>query len=469
MRASQTLQLNTQQTQSLTPTIRQAFKLLQMPHLALVNHLHAAIINNPMLELEPQAGEQPVSGVPTTTGQPEGCEDITQWAIDPHCDSLKAHLMWQLPGAGLSPRDHSIGASIIEALDDGGLLAIDDDELTHWVRAELCDEAIPKASVGRVRALIAQLDPIGCAHRCARDTLLCQLHVHYPSHPSQPLAVDLLTHHLRDLAQGRHTPLCQRLHVPRSHLAGALALIKKLKPHPGESFVAPPLQARTPDAIIERHTSADGRRQWRVALNDHRRPILKMSRTGDALIRKCAGRDKAFLSRCQREGRGLINAMGLRDHTLHRVIDLVVHHQRAFLDGDITHPKPLGQKHVAQALGLSISTVSRTTRGKALQTPRGLIEMKSLFGFAVETHTGDQLSQSAVLARVQALISQEPPTAPLSDATIATHLNDFGVKITRRTVTKYRQRLGIRGSTQRRELNVGQWLGVCNDEHRNNG
>jgi RNA polymerase sigma-54 factor len=232
------------------------------------------------------------------------------------------------------------------------------------------------------------------------------------------------------------------LHVPRSHLAGALALIKQLKPHPGESFVAPPLQARTPDAIIERHTSADGR---------------------------CAGRDKAFLSRCQREGRGLINAMGLRDHTLHRVVDLVVHHQRAFLDGDITHPKPLGQKHVAQALGLSISTVSRTTRGKALQTPRGLIEMKSLFGFAVETHTGDQLSQSAVLARVQALIFQEPPTAPLSDATIATHLNDFGVKITRRTVTKYRQRLGIRGSTQRRELNVGQWLGVCNDEHRNNG
>jgi DNA-directed RNA polymerase specialized sigma54-like protein len=145
MPASQTLQLNTQQTQSLTPTIRQAFKLLQMPHLALVNHLHAAIINNPMLELEPQAGEQPVSGVPTTTGQPEGCEDITQWAIDPHCDSLKAHLMWQLPGAGLSPRGHSIGASIIAALDDGGLLAIDDDELTHWVRAELCDEAIPKA------------------------------------------------------------------------------------------------------------------------------------------------------------------------------------------------------------------------------------------------------------------------------------------------------------------------------------
>lgn len=457
MRASQTLQLNTQQKQSLTPTIRQAFKLLQMPHLELVNHLHAAIINNPMLELKPHAGEQPVSGVPTTTGQPEGCEDITQWAIDPHCDSLKAHLMWQLTGAGLSPRDHSIAASIIGALDDGGLLAIDDDELTHWVCAELCDETILTASIGRARTLIAQLDPIGCAHRCARDALLCQLNTQYPNHPSQPLAVDLLTHHLRDLAQARHTPLCQRLHVARSELAGALALIKKLKPRPGESFAAPSIKIHTPDAIIERHTNADGRRLWRVALNDHRRPTLTITRTGAALIRKCAGRDKAFLSRCQREARGLINAMGMRDHTLHRVVDLMVHHQRPFLDGDITHPKPLGQKQVAQALGLSISTVSRTTRGKVLQTPRGLIEMKNLFGFAVETHTGDELSQSAVLARVRALISQEPPTAPLSDATIATHLNDFGVKITRRTVTKYRQRLGIRGSTQRRELNVGQW------------
>ena len=469
MRAGPTLQLNTQQKQSLTPTVRQAFKLLQMPHLAMVNHLHAAIINNPLLELEPDAGDQPVLGVPATTGEPEGVEDITQWAMDPHCDSLKAHLVWQLTGAGLGPRDHSIAASIIAALDDGGLLAIDDDELTHWVRAELGDEAIPKASVGRARGLIAQLHPVGCAQRCARDALLCQLNVQYPSHPSQPLAVDLLTHHLKDLAQARHTPLCQRLHVARSHLAGALALIKQLKPHPGESFVAPSFQARTPDAIIEPHTSADGRRKWRVALNDHRRPILKVHRAGDALIRRCASRDKAFLSRCQREARGLIKAMGLRDHTLHRVVDLMVHHQQPFLDGDSAHPKPLGQKHVAQALGLSISTVSRTTCDKALQTPRGLIEMKSLFGFAVGTHTGDELSQSAVLARVRALISQEPPTAPLSDATIATHLNAFGVKITRRTVTKYRQRLGIRGSAQRRALNVGQWLGVCNDEHRNNG
>ena len=458
MHARQRLSAKLEQKPVLTPSIRQALQLLQMPHQALIQHLHTSIVANPALAMDlDDEGEQ---GRNTFENSCTRHNDIAQWLVDPDHESLKTHLTEQLSGAGLCVQSHAMASLIIEALDERGLLAMDDGELTAAIRDRLADDSIAKSTVVAMRGLIKTFEPLGSGSQSPLECLVHQLDVAHTGHPNRALAVKLLTQHLSDASGCSHQHLSAKLQVNSNSLRQALALIQTLHPYPGHRFATGLAGSATPEAFVARTRPEETQSAWRVQLNMHQRPILKKSALyQDRALVACQEAQK-FWQHCQHEANHLIKATRLRDRTLHRIIDFIANQQTDFLLGQTSHPKPLTQQTVASALGLSVSTVSRANSHKYLQSPRGVVALNKLFERHVDPTRESTLGQGAVLACIQSLVGGEEPEAALSDATIATQLNGFGVKIKRRTVTKYRQRLGIPSSSHRRRLSLSQWQGV---------
>jgi len=398
MPLGQTLQLKPGIKQRLTPSISQAFELLQMPHPTLVQYLQQRIIDNPLLSLE----RDHESDMAADNSLIQCGHDIDQWAIDPYCGSGKAHLAWQLNGARLPLRDHVIGLVIIQGMGSDGLCVTDDDELAQFVRSELHDQAISDETIATLRALIDTFDAPERSHA---------------SDPAQP----------SDQAPLKHRPI---------------------------SWTHPACSA-PPDIILSACPMNGSEARWRTHLNVEGRPQLALTTVDQLPAQASQKTTKSYLDRCQGEAKRLIRALALRDHALLRVTDYVVHHQRAFLSQKTNCPEPLTQKEVARALGLSASTVSRALSGKRIQSRSGTLAMDALFDRGIKHHQGAALSRSKVLRNIETLIAKESASAPLSDEAIATHLRAFGVKITRRTITKYRQKLGIVGSNERRHMPSG--------------
>jgi RNA polymerase sigma-54 factor len=140
-----------------------------------------------------------------------------------------------------------------------------------------------------------------------------------------------------------------------------------------------------------------------------------------------------------------------RQQTILRVAQAIVDYQREFLEKGIEYIRPLTLQMIADQIGVHESTVARTTRGKYIQTPQGLFEMKYFFSTGLKSDSGEDQSSRSVKAAIKTLIDEEDKRKPLSDQRIADLLEARGLHIARRTVTKYREALGIPTTTLRRE------------------
>jgi RNA polymerase sigma-54 factor len=132
------------------------------------------------------------------------------------------------------------------------------------------------------------------------------------------------------------------------------------------------------------------------------------------------------------------------------VTEAIVQHQRDFLDQGVRKLKPLTLKQIADKIGMHESTVSRATAGKFVQTPRGVYELKYFFTSGVSTAEGEGASAESIKAKIRSMIDQEDSNNPLSDQKISEMLQEEGIRISRRTVAKYREELGIASSMQRK-------------------
>ena len=139
-----------------------------------------------------------------------------------------------------------------------------------------------------------------------------------------------------------------------------------------------------------------------------------------------------------------------RQQTILRIARAIVDFQRDFLDHGIERIKPLTLQEIADRVGVHEATVSRTTRGKYIQTPQGLFEMKYFFSPGLKRDDGDAQSSKSVQSLIKKIIAEENKAKPLSDQKIADILRDQGISIARRTVTKYREAMDILPTNLRR-------------------
>lgn len=472
------LDLRLRQHLALTPQLQQALRLLQLSALEFAQEMGEALVNNPFLEeaatdnksvhssssstlAEPAA---PTTAAPEPAADSEGEErysyespsfgsggsgdienDRTDWS-EPE-PSLQAHLRNQLMLQQMGDRDRALTYFVVDALDDDGYLKVTLEELAAAAPREAGVDAEELRAAVR---LVQTLDPAGVAARDLPECLVLQLEARSERGPAWECARKIVQSQLPVLAAHELGKLQQQLSCDEKTMHQAIALIRSLDPKPGHRFGRGDARFVIPDVIV---TKVRGK--WTVSLNPAVVPRLRINRSyADAV----SGAGHSFLSKQLQEARWLLRSMEQRLVTIQRVAEAIVQKQRAFLEYGEVAMKPLALKHIAAQLNLHESTVCRVTNNKYMATPRGVYEFKHFFSRQLATEAGGACSATAVRALLKELITTEDPARPLSDAKLATLLSEQGLRVARRTITKYRTLMRVPSVEVRRTLGRSQAL-----------
>jgi RNA polymerase sigma-54 factor len=438
--------LRLRQHLTLTPQVQQALRLLQMSALEFAQEMDQALASNPFLEETGDA--QPAGDAQTApresassveeivvpqeapAGGSGGERDHDEWSGASDAQpTLREHLREQLMISRMGSRDRALAQMVIDSLDDDGYFKLSFEELAALVPAE--HDVRAEDFLAALR-LVQSLDPAGVAARTLEECLELQLLTLDEDTPGRACALDIVGgRHLQLLGNREWARLQHAVACDERTLHTARALIRTLDPKPGHRFGAPEARYVVPDVVVRKV-----RERWVASINPASLPRVRLNR---AYAEALQGRGSSqSLSRQLQEARWLLRSIEQRFATIQRVADAIVARQRGFFEyGDVAM-KPLTLKLIAGELGLHESTVCRVTNSKYMATPRGLFEFKHFFSRRLATDSGGAASATAVRAVMKEMIAAEDPRAPLSDAELARLLAQQGLRVARRTITKYR-------------------------------
>jgi RNA polymerase sigma-54 factor len=438
--------LRLRQHLTLTPQVQQALRLLQMSALEFAQEMDQALNSNPFLEenADAQSGDaQPTTPRESTPGSIEevvvpqeaptgggGERDHEEWSGASDAQpTLREHLRDQLMISPMGSRDRALAHMVIDSLDDDGYFKLSFDELAALVPAE--HDVRAEDFLAALR-LVQSLDPAGVAARTLEECLELQLLTLDEDTTGRACALDIVRgRHLQLLGNREWARLQHAVACDEHTLHTARALIRTLDPKPGHRFGAPEARYVVPDVVVRKV-----RERWVASINPASLPRVRLNRAyAEALQSRGSSQS---LSRQLQEARWLLRSIEQRFATIQRVADAIVARQRGFFEYGEVAMKPLTLKLIAGELGLHESTVCRVTNSKYMATPRGLFEFKHFFSRRLATESGGAASATAVRAVMRELIAAEDPRAPLSDAELARLLAQQGLRVARRTITKYR-------------------------------
>lgn len=473
-------QLKLSQQLVMTPQLQQAIKLLQLSRMELMDVVRAELEENPVLEEGLETPEEKTDAEETASsadessstelgevkGDNEGVSDI-DWrtylesyslggstadnyeAEDERPSyenlltrktSLQDHLMWQLSLSRLEQMDRVIACELVGNIDDDGYLQATTEEIAAQLEVEL-------AQVERVLTVVQDFDPIGVASRNLRECLLKQVrHLDMQGSPVELILLD----HLSDLEGRRYPVIARALHISVDEVYEAAKFISGLDPRPGSLYGQDDVQYISPDIFV--HKVGE---EYIVVLNDEGLPNLRInSFYRNALSGATKVDDEAgdYIQEKLRGALWLIKSIHQRQRTIYKVTKSIVKFQKEFFDRGVSQLKPLVLRDVAEDIEMHESTVSRVTTNKYVQTPQGLFELKYFFNSGIHTTEGNSVASESVKIKIKDIISAENDRKPFSDQKIVAMLKDQGIDIARRTVTKYREMLGLGSSTQRKRL-----------------
>ena len=430
--------LRLRQHLTLTPQVQQALRLLQMSAMEFAQEMEQALTANPFLEENPDAPtptpretmEEVVLPHEGSGGAaPSGEREQEDWGgVSDAQSSLQEHLREQLRMSRVSDRDRALAEMVIDSLDDDGYFKASFDELAALLPPE--HGVLPEEFAAALK-LVQSLDPPGIAARTLDECLRIQLE-NLPAGTAGRAVALAITNHLTLLANREWARLQHAAGCSERELHTARALIRSLDPKPGARFGASDARYVIPDVIVRKQ-----RDRWVAIINPASLPRLRLNRTYADAVSGRNGSNQS-LARHLQEARWLLRSIEQRFATIQRVADAIVARQRGFFEYGEVAMKPLTLKLIAGELGLHESTVCRVTNNKYMATPRGLFEFKHFFSRRLATENGGAASATAVRAVMKELIAAEDPRSPLSDAELARLLAQQGLRVARRTITKYR-------------------------------
>ncbi len=470
------LSLRQSQRVVMTPLLQQAIQLLQLSTLELQEVVQKELLENPLLEEEPQDGEAPAgpnepeaaaAPPPEPEPVPENSRndqqiddlpfDLAARLFDDHeerslvaqeereelrfeniarsASSLADHLDEQLRFATEEAHVRRIGEEIIGNLDEDGYLRAELGEI-----AGRC-EATPD-EVLKVLLLVQSFDPPGVAARDVRECLLLQLR---RDPLPDPLSIEIVELHFEDLSRRRYAEIARALKQPLDRIMEAVEQIMTLEPKPGRPFGANESRYIVPDVSVIKTGS-----EYTVVLNEDGIPRLRVNSLYRSLLRGSADEARQYVEQKLRSAMWLIKSVEQRQRTLRRVTQSIVKFQREFLDKGLPYLRPLALRDVGEDISMHESTISRVTTNKYVETPQGLFELKFFFHSGIASGNGEMVSSVSVKKMIRDLLGNEDQAKPLSDQEVAQILKGQGLTIARRTVAKYREELGILPSHQRR-------------------
>jgi RNA polymerase sigma-54 factor len=353
--------------------------------------------------------------------------------------TLHDYLMEQFHFYDSPPAVRAFGEYLIHNLDNHGRLQSSLPEIVQVYGA-----GISQDEAQSVLALVQRLDPPGVGARDLKECLLLQL---TDDMMYGDILETLITQHLDDLGNNRLPLVVRKTGFSIEMIKEALEEMRHLDPFPGRSFENRIVQNVTPD--VEVLKDEDGK--WTVKVLDEYVPDLKISRKYRDMLRNGVDAStKEYIRKKIDSAKWLIESIEQRYTTLRRVAQAIVDHQTEFLDLGPEYIHPLKMQQVADQVGVHVTTVSRAVDDKWIQTPRGLFPLKRFFGGGTKTNSGEDIAWENIRRKLQEVIDREDKDEPYSDEALVDEMSKMGFNLARRTVTKYRKKMNIPSSRQRR-------------------
>jgi RNA polymerase sigma-54 factor len=426
----------------LSPQTRQAINILQMNSLELHKEIDNIILENPFLEKEEEY-EIDNNIVKYNHSNDADIDDILNYHLD--SDNLREHLMKQLETSKFSENEKTIAIIMIDCVNDNGYLTEDLREV--FIQANRLTE-VTFQDIFYVLHTLQRFDPIGTCAIDLSDSLSIQLDIlHNESeHYNHAKKIIYQLSKMKINENSKFNDLFAKLNDKNIYEMAAIDLIKSLNPKPGLKISKKlDIYQIHPDVIIFKRKD-----KW-IVESTKNTPKLILNKDYVSIMQDSKIKtDKEYLEKNHNLANFIINSIKNRNLTILNVCKEIFKKQSNFLDNGEIGLVPLTLKEIANNLGIHESTVSRATNEKYVQTPRGTFELKYFFSSELATHTGKMISSKVIMKMIDELIKEEDKTKPSSDNEIAKYFNNQGISVARRTVTKYRERLKIENSTNRK-------------------
>lgn len=456
------LQPRIRQETLLAPQLRASLRVLQMDHLSLKAEVQHEAEINPVVELgrdddmpvvseelanverredelEPLAHEDEAN---LSGNVDEEAAERRQRFFDRQVaeESLQEHLLAQIASAGLSEGDAQLAEFLIGDIDDDGRYVGLFEDLTSVL-------GVADADLERVLKAIQQFDPPGVGARNLRECLRIQAEQSDVTPDVREALLDLIEQHLADAAEKTPAQLATCLNLPQALCDAALAALRALEPKPGRpyqahgrhtQYIQPELTvAQQGDGIVLQSCASD-------------MPVLRISPFYQAMLAdpNTTRETQVYLRERIGSAERLQEAIARRGETVMRIAEVVFSVQNEFFKKGFDALRPLTIEEVAHKTGYHGTTVGRAVRGKYVRTPHGVFELKQFFCVGKLACENEIVSAVAAKRLLVQLIRSDAGLS-MTDDDLAHALSREGVRISRRTVAKYRSELGIPAASER--------------------
>jgi RNA polymerase sigma-54 factor len=434
----------------MTPELRQAIQILQFSATDLRKYIEDQMMENPVLNVSEAEKKEPdldrwmeyMRDLPRQSRigyRKEPDEPSFESFVTGH-QTLADELEAQLCEYSLTLKERKVCLYLIHNLDEKGYLDLGSGEACKRLH-------IDGGMFAKCLKVIQSMEPAGVGARSLGECVELQL---CRRESVNETAIRIAREHLRDVADAKWRKIADALQVDLSEVHRAVEEIKSCNPKPGLQFHSSPPRYVSPDVYVEKMED-----EYVILLNEGDMPNLTVNRYYQQLLRQkdeLGEEVSRYLKNWVQSALWLMKGIEQRRDTIYRVAQAIVKRQRDFFELGVDHLKPLTLKQIAEEVDLHESTVSRATQHKYMQTPNGLFPFRFFFPSGLQTDTGVDMAQSAVQKKIRQMIENEDKAKPLSDQKIADLLKAEGVSISRRTVAKYRDEMGIASSAKRKRF-----------------
>jgi len=467
--------------QKLSPLQIQVIKLLEIPTVQLEQRIKKEIEENPVLEFENNQNEDSESDTPE--------EDKSEISIDEYIQdenipayklqsrnfskddkyedipfstgsTFHEHLTSQLGLRILDKRQLEIAEYIIGNIDEDGYLRRETDEIIDDLAFSLNME-VDEVEVLDILEIVQDFDPPGVGARDLQECLLLQIERKDRTDPVVELAYKIIKNLFDEFTKKHYDKILKKLNITDDELKDVLQEVLKLNPKPGSSYSNP--LTKTVQHIIPDFTLDIENDEFKLSLNNRNIPELRISNTYSEMLEEYSSNKKnqskdskdavMFVKQKLDSAKWFIDAILQRQNTLMTVMSAILEYQNEyFKDGDEMKLRPMILKDIAEMTNLDISTISRVSNSKYIQTHFGIFPLKYFFSEGMQTDSGEEVSTREIKKILEELIEAEDKHKPLTDDKLAQILKEKSYNIARRTVAKYREQLNIPVARLRKEI-----------------
>ena len=346
------------------------------------------------------------------------------------------YLADQLNLCDFSVQERLVAEEIIYNLDENGYLTMDVELISDRFEMDLVD-VLP------VLKKVQTFEPQGIAARDLQECLLIQI-----DKSEHAAAYKLVNEFFDDVANHRYEHLAEKAGYSKNELKAALEVISHLNPKPGEGHEDVETISVIPELVVyERENN------WVIVVNDSWLPDVQVSREYvDMLAGELDKKAKSFIKKKVDNALWFVDAISERRKTLTNVMQEIIKRQPEFFRGNVDQLRPMKLQDIADELELDVSTVSRSTRGKYVDTTYGIFELKSFFTEGIVASSGEEISTMQIKQLLKGLLDEEDKRRPYTDDKLKELLNEHGYPVARRTVAKYREQFHVPVARLRKQI-----------------